>query len=83
MDSSSAEVVADQLRDFLLIECLGLVSLQGQGEESKDEEETKIGLELKMKCVRTWGFIILSPLFLFMFVILYNKKLKKEKRKTF
>lgn len=68
----------DQLRDFLLIECLGLVSLQGQGEESKDVEETKIGLELKLKCVRTWEFIILSPLFLFIFVIFYNKKLKKK-----
>jgi len=62
----------DQLRDLLLIECLGLVSLQGQGEESKDVEETKIGLELKLKCVRTWEFIILSPLFLFIFVIFTN-----------
>lgn len=31
----------DQLRNFLLIEYLGLASLQGPGEESKDVEETK------------------------------------------
>lgn len=51
----------DQLKNFLLIECLGLGSFQGPGEESKDVEETKIGLELKAEIYENMGVHYIIP----------------------